>query len=289
MTKEIRLFIEYLTHQKRLSSHTIIAYQNDLNQFQNHVNDLKVEAVNPNDIRDFLVELIQNGQKARTVSRKLSALRSFYKYLIKTEKAKRNPVDGIQSPKVSKSLPKFVPQNEIQQLMDVLEFDASDDHYQANVILALLYNTGIRRAELIQLEVDDVNMIRKEIKVLGKRSKERLIPITSELAYILNAFISYRSEMSLNHSNLFFTEKGKPLYPKAVYNIVKALLKTTSSKQKSPHVLRHSIATHLLSEGAPLNGIKELLGHQDLSATQIYTHTDIKELQKVHSKIHPRS
>ena len=287
-------FVNYLQFEKHFSVNTITAYQNDLQQFQQFLTtNFEVQhviAINHQMIRSWLVHLMENKIVARSVARKLTTLKSFYKYLLKENIVENNPMAKVQSPKIQKRLPVFVEEKPMQQLLDQTAFLEGFEGNRDKLIINLLYSTGIRLSELIGLKTLDTDLFQNQIKVLGKRNKERIIPITNELSEQIKAYIKERDSENLSHDNLLVTVKGEKMYAKLVYNIVKRNLGyVTSIEKKSPHVLRHTFATHLLNKGADLNAIKELLGHANLSATQVYTHNSIGRLKNIYKNKHPRA
>ena len=301
MLNTIQQFINYLNYEKHFSSHTIRGYQNDLNQFSSFiVQQFEIESPNSishQHIRTWLVDLMTNNIEPRSIARKLSALRSFFKYLIKEELITTNPVSKVQAPKVAKKLPSFIEEQNLNILFDQKvnnnqeEFFTNDFEGQRNrLILLLFYTCGVRLSELIELKTSDFDTYRQTIKVLGKRNKERIIPITKELNLGIQKYIITKTQLGLNNEQLFALSSNNKMYPKAVYNIVKRFLSmVTTIDKKSPHVLRHTFATHLLNKGADLNAIKELLGHASLAATQVYTHNSIERLKNIHKTRHPRA
>lgn len=276
-------FQTYLTSEKKVSPHTSKAYLNDLDQFITYLNrELSIDNIAPVShlhIKSWLAQLMAEKNDARTVNRKISALKTYYKYLLKHSLVEKNPMLKVTSPKTAKKLPVFATENTMEQILEPGE--EADPLTMA--IVSTLYQTGIRLNELITLEKKNLDTAGHTIKVLGKRNKERIIPITAELCTLLSPFMDEHP----NSPYVFNTPKGEPLYPKFVYRRVKDLLSLFTTLQKrSPHVLRHTFATHLLNAGADLNAIKELLGHANLTATQIYTHNSIERLKDVY-KVHP--
>lgn len=295
MDAEILFFIEYLKFEKKYSQHTITAYQNDLEQFaafltQNPLNP-GIMAATHREIRAWLSQMMGEGVFATSVNRKISTLKSFYKYLQKTGKMEGNPMAKVIAPKKPKQLPIYVEKVKMEVLTSVLLPENSNEveALRDRLIIEMLYGTGIRLSELINLFQKDVDLQRGTIKVLGKRNKERIIPIPKPLIEIVENYL--KEKIANDDKNVYlFSNKGKKLYPKLVYNIVKSNLGlVTTLKKRSPHVLRHTYATHLLENGADLNAIKELLGHSSLAATQVYTHTNIEQLKDIHKKSHPTS
>ncbi len=287
-------FLKYLRLEKRYSQHTVKAYQTDLIQFQDYLSEVDEsslqQAKHPM-VRSWLAQMLDYGIAPRSVTRKITALKSFYKFLIKEERLKENPTLKIIPPKSSKKLPVFVEQSQMAILLDELTFEEGFNGVRDKLIIELFYSTGIRQSELINLKLKDVSLSSNTIKVLGKRNKERLIPFTIELRQKLEAYIKSRAELSIKDTSyLLLTQKGKKLYPTLVYRQVNHYLsQVTSLDKKSPHVLRHTFATHMLNNGADLNTIKELLGHANLSATQVYTHNTIDKLKLVYNQAHPRA
>ena len=287
-------FLKYLRLEKRYSQHTVKAYQTDLTQFQEYLQEFYEsnlqQATHPM-VRSWLAQMLDYGIAPRSVNRKITALKSFYKFLIKEEQLKENPTLKIIPPKSSKKLPVFVEQTQMAVLLDELPFEEGFNGVRDKLIIELFYSTGIRQSELINIRVKDVSLSGNTIKVLGKRNKERLIPFTIELRQKLEAYIKSRAELSIKDTSyLLLTQKGKKLYPSLVYKQVNHYLsQVTSLDKKSPHVLRHTFATHMLNNGADLNAIKELLGHASLSATQVYTHNTIDKLKLVYNQAHPRA
>ena len=290
------VFLKYLELEKRFSPHTIIAYQNDLAQFYTYLEETyslaSISEVRHFHIRAWVVELMQNNISPRSVNRKLSTLKTYFKFLIKREAIKENPMLKVIAPKTGKRLPVVVKEVDLGQLFEKVDFGEGYPAVRDEMIMELLYATGMRRSELIQLTPNHLDFFNQQIKVLGKGKKERLIPFAKPLADRLKNYMAVRSdEFGLGEgAPLFLTEKGKKLYPKLVYNIVKKYLsQVTTVEQRSPHVLRHSFATHLSDSGADLNAIKELLGHSSLAATQVYTHNSIEKLKKVYQQAHPKA
>lgn len=287
-------FLTQLKYQKKYSKHTLLAYSTDLEQFQNFLIDQfeisNLEKAESEHIRSWIVSLSDSGVKSRSINRKISSLRSFYQWLKKNGQLEVTPTTALKALKTPKSLPKYVEQSELNSLLDQLSL--SDDYQEAleSAVFVLLYHAGMRQAELIGLQEDKINWTGQTVKVLGKRNKERIIPIGEEAIQFLYNFHKLKKERHGSSNQFFLTLKGKPLYPKLVYNIVNRYLKIFSKvDQKSPHVLRHSFATHMLRNGADLSSIKELLGHTSLAATQVYTHNDIQHLKEIHQQLHPKS
>ncbi len=291
----LELFFSYLKYEKRYSTHTITAYENDLGQFvlfgKQLVEDFHVEQADYHLIREWVVSLMNNGTKARSVNRKISTLKTFYKFLQREGVIDKNPTEHVIMPKMAKKLPEFVQEKEINWLLDGKFFTDDFEGRRDRAVISLFYGTGIRLSELVDIRFTDLNLNEKLVKVSGKRNKERLVPFPTEISETLRSYILVRNELfpdSLNY--LFLTGKGEPAYNKLIYRIVKRQLSlVTTIDQRSPHILRHSYATHLLNRGADLNAIKELLGHANLAATQVYTHTSFEQLKKVYKQAHPRA
>lgn len=293
--KLIEQYIEYLRFEKNYSSHTEISYYTDLCQFSRFLlgqkEGLDLVAVDRDVIRQWVVSLLNDGDSSRTVNRKLSALKSFYKYLLREGLVGVNPAMKVVAPKMNKPIPVFVKDADMTLLLDddydEADFVQSRDH----LILELFYLTGIRRAELIGIVDKDVDFYSKVILVTGKRNKQRLIPMGDRLCCQLQSYMQLRDSVVSSASEAFFVrESGKPLYPMLVHRIVVGLLEQISTLSKtSPHVLRHTFATSMLNNGADINAVKELLGHASLAATEIYTHTSFEELKNIYKQAHPRA
>lgn len=287
-------FLEYLTFQKKYSGHTATSYETDLNQFSCYLQQQyqidSIHQVNHSVIRSWMVELLNTGNDPRSVNRKLSALKTFYKYLLKENIVQKNPLLKVQAPKTSKKLPAFVEEKGMEILLEKELFTNDFAGVRNKLIIELLYCTGIRLSELLGLLESDLDFSRKTLKVLGKRNKERIIPMVTELEKSINNYLKLKNESGFSNPELFCSNKGVKLYPKFAYLVVNRFLSmVTTIDKKSPHVLRHTFATHLLNKGADLNAIKELLGHANLSATQVYTHNSIERLKNVHKQAHPKS
>lgn len=290
----IKSFIEYLSFEKKYSKHTITAYENDLKTFQEfcdkEYDDGDLLLVNYSQIRSWIVNLVDADISNRSINRKQSSLKSFYKYLQKIKQITENPLVKHQALKVSKRIQVPFSKKEIDSVLFQIENEGDFTSLRNKMIVELLYSTGIRRAELINLKIDDIDLIKNSVKVLGKRNKERIIPLLISVKSSLKKYLLERNIQDANSEYLFFTDKQNKLYPTLVYRIINKYFSGVSSKvKKSPHVLRHSFATHLLNEGADLNSVKELLGHSSLASTQIYTHSSMSELKKVYNNAHPRS
>ncbi len=289
-------FFSYIRFEKRFSEHTIKAYESDLTQFKNYIN-LTYEVNNDEDIRHthiraWIVDLLEKKVTTRSINRKLSTLKSYFQFLKKRAVLTLDPMQKVIAPKVGKRLPIVVPVDRLEFLFEQIEFGNDFKGIRDKTILELLYQTGIRRSELMNLTYQNVNLEELTIKVLGKGNKERLIPISHKLSQTIQDYMTIRNAtFPLELFNvLFVTEKGKKMYPKKVYSIVNRYLSLiTTEEQRSPHVLRHSFATHLSNNGADLNAIKELLGHSSLAATQVYTHNSIERLKQIYQQAHPKA
>ena len=287
-------FLHYIKYEKRFSPHTVTAYSKDLEQFLYYIKEEcgidSVEAVEHTHIRGWLVYLISQGRSARTANRKLSTLKAYFKFLVRRQHLASDPTAKASAPKVGKRLPAALKKTELGHLFNHISFEEGYPGSRNRMLLELLYSTGMRRSEAIRLRVEDVDLGRMVVLVHGKGGKDRLIPISRELAENLQAYLLEREQAFPTGGFLFLTEKGAPLYPKLVYNIVhKYLSMVTSNEQRGPHVLRHSFATHLSENGASLEAIKALLGHASLASTQVYTHNSIERLQQVYQKAHPKA
>ncbi len=289
-------FIGYLKFEKRYSSHTVVAYKKDLEQFAYFVADTfhetDIQKIRYQQIRSWLVDLKEKKNTSKSINRKISSLRSFYKFHLKTGSITINPTIKIVAPKVGKKLPVFIKEEDISQLSHALQ-TASEDwkSLNAKMVIALFYATGIRLSELVNLKEHQVDFGRKQLKVLGKGNKERSIPISADMLQHIKAYITQkRKDFSHPPETLLTTEKGKKPYTKYAYLLVKKYLSEIPTlHQKSPHVLRHTFATHLVNAGAEINAVKELLGHSSLAATQVYTHNTIEKLKEVYKNAHPKA
>lgn len=286
-------FLDHLRYEKRASGHTLTAYGHDLDQFVKYLlfqYELdKPETVTPPMLRSWIVSLVEEGLNPASVNRKMATIRSFYKFLRRKNLILKDPTANLNSLKTRKKLPAFVEEKAMDMLFDSVAFPEGFEGLRDRIILELLYGTGMRLSELIALEADQVDTENRLVRVYGKRSKERLIPVTTNLAHLLADYKSQRAPVE-DTCILLLTDAGKPAYPVFVQRVVKKYLSAvTTLQQKSPHVLRHTYATHLLNRGADLNAIKELLGHANLAATQIYTHNSIEKLKKTHQQAHPKA
>ncbi len=288
-------FLNYLQYEKRYSSHTVVSYQNDLTQFEKFCLEFNisesVESANSKTVRSWILYLVENNISSRSVNRKITSLNSFYKFLIREERIKTNPLEKVNTLKIKKRLPTFVEEKQMNVLLDDVKYEEGFTGIRNAMIIETFYQTGIRLSELINLKVSDIDTYYNTIKVLGKRNKERIIPISPEFQKKIIEFIDLRKESNQSAVDYLFTgNKGNKLNSVTVYRIVKKYLSlVTTSDKKSPHVLRHTFATQMLNHGADLNAIKELLGHANLSATQVYTHNTFEKLTKIYKQAHPRA
>jgi integrase/recombinase XerC len=290
----LQSFLDHLRYEKRYSQHTLIAYQTDLEQLfaymASQFDTPALEAINPLLIRSWLAELKTDGMDSRSINRKISSLKSFFKYQLKTGVLTTNPMTTIVSPKTSKRLPAFVEEVDLKTLFEHVAFPDTWQGRTEKLVLRLFYSTGMRLSELIHLKVSQLDAAQYQLKVLGKGNKERIIPLGADLVQVLQAYQSDLPERPAGEQRFFLTEQGKGLQPRSVYAFVKAYLgQVTTLQKKSPHILRHSFATHLMNNGADLNAVKELLGHSSLAATQVYTHNTIEKLKEVFQKAHPKA
>lgn len=286
-------FFNFLQYEKRYSPHTLLSYKNDINQYVNFLSqeiEISFLEATHQHIRSWMVSLLDTGIEPRTIARKISALRSFYKFLIKEEALVANPVLKVQVPKIAKRLPGFIEQEKIITLLDHHMVADDFSSLRDQLIIEMLFGTGIRLSELIGIKIKDISIESKTVKVLGKRNKERIIPITTTL---LNLIVKYLDQRKINYNNsdhLIVTNKGLGVYPKFIYRKVNQYLSlVTAQEKRSPHVLRHSFATSLLNQGADINAIKELLGHSSLAATQVYTHNSIERIKLIYKQAHPKA
>jgi integrase/recombinase XerC len=291
----VKKFIDYLLFEKKYSNHTAVAYKKDIEMFESFLSKKFPQSnslnVNYSLIRSWIVKLVSDKISNRTINRKISSLNSYYKFLVKINAIKLNPLTNHKALKMSKKLQVPFSETEIMSVLSLIETD-SFEGLRNKLIVELFYSTGMRRTELVNLQLNDVDISKSQLKVLGKRNKERFIPLLQTVLETYKAYIIVRSTLkSLNRSKfIFLTKNGQRVYDKLVYRVITNYFDSVSSKvKKSPHILRHSFATHLLNNGADLNSVKELLGHSSLAATQIYTHNSMAELQKVYKKAHPRA
>jgi integrase/recombinase XerC len=289
----IRSFLDYLKFQKRYSAHTIISYETDLIAFFDFISmqygEMEIGLIKSQMVRSWMAQLKELGNTAKTINRKISSLKTFFKHRLREGVIAVSPMATVVSPKQSKRLPLFVDKRDTDTLFTHIEFPQTFSGQTEKLMLALLYQTGMRQAELIGLKENQIDFSKNYIKVLGKGSKERIIPMSDELANVIKAYMQLKTD-TMDRLHLLVRENGRQLYPKWVYNHVKKYLSLiTTIEKKSPHILRHTFATHLTNNGADLNAVKELLGHSSLAATQIYTHNTIEKLKDVYKKAHPKA
>lgn len=292
----IETFTGYLKFEKRYSVHTITAYSNDLSEFSDYLNStygaMPIGEVNYHAIRSWLAHLMEEGLTARSINRKISTLKSFFKYQVKMGAIVENPMFKVVAPKVSKRLPTFINEGDISSLNRSLSRATEDwKSLNAKLIIEVFYATGMRLSELIQLKESQIDISRKQVKVLGKGNKERILPLNQQLIGDIMEYIKQKKKLFPDlPAELLVTEKGKKLYPKYAYLLVNKHLATIPTlDKKSPHVLRHSFATHLMNNGAEIKAVKDLLGHSSLAATQVYTHNSIEKLKEVYKNAHPKA
>lgn len=289
-------FIDYLKLEKHYSPHTLKAYQRDLEAFLKFAKDefdySGIKLVNYSIVRSWIVTLVESGVSNRSINRKMSSLKTYYKFLLKTEQIKENPMIKHRSLKTSKKIQVPFSEKEIARVIEKLSEESGFEGLRNKLIVELFYATGIRRAELINLKIKDIDLASGKIKVLGKRNKERILPMLPFIKTSLQQYLDERSRLEniTDASFLLLSKKGVKLYETFVYRIINSYFSEASEKvKKSPHILRHSFATHLLNEGADLNAVKELLGHASLASTQVYTHNSIAQLKQVYKNAHPRN
>ena len=293
----IQSFIDYLKFEKRYSIHTIRSYQDDLIQFIDFLEiqygQVRLKEISHNYVRSWLASLKEQKITARTINRKISTLKSFFKYHLKQGSIEQTPMSNVIAPKISKRLPVFINESDTNDLICTLNNITEDwNSLNSKLIITLLYNSGMRLSELINLKETQVDNYKKQIKVLGKGNKERIIPVSNEVVALIIDYVDHKKAKFEEAENyLLVTPKGKKLYSKYAYNLVNKMLtgNVKTLDKKSPHVLRHTFATHLMNNGANLDAVKELLGHASLATTQIYTHSSIDKLKEVYKKAHPKA
>jgi integrase/recombinase XerC len=288
-------FLRYLKHEKRVSSHTLTSYQNDLTQFSAFLSAYELGLTplqaDAGMIRAWVMNLVESGLESTSINRKIACLRTFYKFLLRHDHLETDPTSRIRSLKVRKRLPAFVKENEMEHLFDEFATDGFEG-LRDLLVLELLYSTGMRRSELISLRESDIDLAGRTMKVLGKRNKERIIPFPAGLVEIIRKYRQNKAShmRTPSHDYLLVTSKGEPCYPGMINRIVgKYLNVSTNADKKSPHVLRHTYATHLLNHGAEINAVKDLLGHSSLAATQVYTHNSMEKLKQAFDQAHPKA
>lgn len=293
----IESFLNYIRYEKRLSDHTFISYQKDLQQYSVFISEQyqcqEIQLSDHNMLRSWVVFLVEKKLDPNSINRKLACLKSFFKFLVKKQVINLNPTLKLKPLKTAKRNPDFVEEEKLLHLLNDVPFEEDFEGCRSKLILEILYGTGIRLSELIHLKWGDIDFYQKQIKVKGKRNKERIIPLNEPLLKLIKIYeLTKRSHFlgELNQPYLIVTVKGEKSYPMLIYKTVKKYLNIITTKDKrSPHTLRHSFATHLLNKGANLNAIKDLLGHSSLSATQVYTHNSLEQLKKVYSQAHPKA
>ena len=290
----LKAFIDYLKIEKKYSNNTIVSYNNDLTSFKNFILkefDLKLlEDSNYTNVRTWIIYLVDSGNSNKSINRKISSLNSFFKFCLKTGIIKDNPLKNHRSLKTEKKIQLPFSENEMFDVLNKDNFDNTFEGIRDRLIIELFYSTGIRRIELVDLKISDIDFSNNQIKVLGKRNKERIIPLINSSKELILNYLKSRNAVNSENDYLFITKKGKLIYEKLVYRIINKYFNNISTKvKKSPHIIRHSFATHLLNNGADLNSVKELLGHSSLAATQVYTNRSIEEIKKVFAKSHPRN
>ena len=296
LNMSLKSFLEYLQLEKNYSNLTVNAYKSDLTEFSDFLvseyEDNNLIDVNYSQIRSWIVSLVEKGLTNRSINRKISSLNSYFKFLMKVGDIQTNPLTKHKALKTSKKVQIPFSEKEVTAVLDDWDFDNNFEGIRDKLIIELFYSTGIRRIELIEIKISNIDFSKKTLKVLGKRNKERFIPLLQSVIETLKCYLESRNNLVIikDSDHLFLTQKGVKIYETLVYRIINEYFSLASSKvKKSPHILRHSFATHLLNQGADLNAVKELLGHSSLAATQVYTHNSISELKKVYLKSHPRS
>ncbi len=289
----VQSFIDYIRFEKRYSPHTVKSYADDLHFFFSFLADrcgiMKPTDVTPIFVRSWMAEMADQKINPRSINRKLSCLKSFFKFCRKTGLTEENPATIVPLMKTRKRLPSYVEEKQMAVLSDDVEFPSDFSGQSEKMIIGLLYQTGIRVSELVNMKNSHIDFNQQQLKVLGKGNKERLIPLNRELLSQLQVYRELRTKNAVAGDYLFANGEGKPLNPRKVYTIVKKWLSVvTTAEKKGPHILRHSFATHLTNNGADLNAVKELLGHTSLAATQVYTHNSIEKLRDIHKKAHPK-
>ncbi len=287
-------FIKYLRFEKRLSENTVISYETDLNQFlsfyKEYSTSQKIEKVDKRTLRSWIVKLSLSNLSAKSINRKIASLKSFFKFLVKRDLIKKNPSSHVTSLKTDQRIPTFIKEKDINFLFKNIDVEEDCTGQRDLLILELLYGTGIRISELINIKISDINFAKKEIKVIGKRNKERIIPLHNNAIYQTKKYLQLAEKEGYENQYLLFTKKGEKIYPMLINRIVKKHLSTLiKSKKYNPHLLRHTFATHILNKGGDLNSIKDLLGHSSLAATQVYTHNSIEKLKETFNSSHPRA
>lgn len=291
----LKSFLQYIQYERRFSPHTVTAYRGDLEQFSSYLEKTyqvkEIAEVNHTFIRSWMVSLMEAGVTPRSINRKITTLKTFFKFLLKNGVVVANPMLKVQSPKQSKKLPVFVEETKMEMLFEKVDFGEGYEAFRDKLLMELFYATGMRLSELVNLKEQDVNLQSCSVKILGKRNKERIVPFTNTMKRLFEQYLAEKKKaFDTKSTSLFLTAEGKNIYNKLAYRIVnKYLAQVTTLDKKSPHVLRHTFATHMLNHGADINSIKEILGHANLSATQVYTHNTIDKLKNVYKQAHPRA
>lgn len=294
---EVKSFLSYIEFEKRYSPHTLLSYSNDIDQFssfcQRTFDEPNILNANHTYIRSWMVSLLEAGDKASTINRKVSSLKSLYKYLLKRKLIDSNPTARLTRPKTPKRLPTFIDEKATVGLMEQINENIEEmEGYRNMVMMEIFYTTGLRRSELMNLTPASIDSHKLQIKVMGKGGKERIIPISHDLLQKMETLLEFNRQLDCSDKEdyLFLTIKGKKVYPELIYSIIKKQLSHVTTLQKrSPHVMRHTFATHLLNNGADLNAIKDLMGHSSLASTQVYTHNSIEKLKNIYKQAHPKA
>jgi integrase/recombinase XerC len=294
--EQLKEFINHIRIEKRYSEHTVRAYADDLTQFFHHLQKdtpkKKLLNAQQSDVRHWMIEMVNSGNSPRTLRRKIASLKTFYNYALRTGSLNLNPADGVILPKLKKNLPDFIKESSIEQLFDNNLFPSGFTGVRDKLVLELFYATGMRLSEMVRLTRKDVDLYKDEIRILGKRNKERLVPLTHTAVNLLKEYLRIAdNEFGARDTDaLILSNKGQICYPKMIQRIVSRYLgESTTLEKKSPHILRHTFATHMLNNGADLNAVKELLGHANLAATEIYTHNTYEKLKSIYKQAHPRA
>ncbi|MEM9001415.1 MAG: tyrosine-type recombinase/integrase [Bacteroidota bacterium] len=292
----LQSFVAYLSHEKNYSTHTVVAYERDVVEFTVFCNDMygvdQIEDAAYHWIRSWIVKMVNSGITNRSINRKISSLKAYYKFLLKIQRITINPLSRHKVLKTAKRIEVPFSESEMENVLSKIPFKNDFEGVRDKLIIELLYTAGIRRAELINLKINDFDTVQKTLKVLGKRNKERVLPLLPSTSSLFNEYLKQRFQHgnAAGVSYVFLTSAGHKIYETLVYRVINKYLGMVSPKvKKSPHILRHTFATHLLNKGADLNSVKELLGHTSLASTQVYTHNSIAELKEVHSTAHPRN
>jgi integrase/recombinase XerC len=292
----LKEFINHIRIEKRYSEHTVRAYEDDIMQFSRYLaeNDSvrNLMSAGQKDVREWMIDMVNSGNSPRTLRRKIASLKAFYHYNLRIGTLKVNPAEGIILPKLNKRIPDFIKESSIEQLFETGLFSSGFSGTRDKLVLELFYATGIRLAEMVGLKRRQVDLTRGEVRILGKRNKERVVPLTPTVLNLLQEYLGKAEQEfgGLHREQLILTDKGQVCYPKLIQRIVaKYLNLSTTLEKKSPHLLRHTFATHMLNNGADLNSVKELLGHANLAATEIYTHNTYEKLKSIYKQAHPRA